>query len=129
MANILIVDDSGMMRRNLSLILKRAGHTIIAEAANGNQAYIEYDMNKPDLVTMDITMPVMDGLQAVKKIIGAYPDANIVMVTAIGERHHIIEAVKYGAKHYILKPFVPEKVIAVVNEVLERVSPRASGDS
>lgn len=128
MANILIVDDSGMMRRNLSLILKTAGHNIVAEAANGNQAYLEYDKNKPDLVTMDITMPGMDGLQAVQKIIDAFPDAVIIMVTAIGEKHHIIEAVKYGAKHYILKPFAPDKVIAVVNEVLERVAQKASSN-
>ncbi|HEX2953913.1 MAG TPA: response regulator [Bacillota bacterium] len=129
MARILIVDDSGMMRRNLSLILKRAGHTIVAEAANGTQAYVEYDLNKPDLVTMDITMPGMDGLQAVQKIIGSFPDAVIIMVSAIGEKHHIIEAVGYGAKHYILKPFSPEKVIAVVNEVLSKTVAKASGDN
>jgi two-component system chemotaxis response regulator CheY len=78
---------------------------------------------------MDITMPGMDGLQAVQKIIGSFPDAVIIMVSAIGEKHHIIEAVGYGAKHYILKPFSPEKVIAVVNEVLSKTVAKASGDN
>lgn len=118
MARILIVDDSKIVRRNLNTILSNAGHEIIAEAENGIQAYHEYGKHKPDLVTMDITMPLMDGVRAVKKIITADPDAKIIMVSAIDQKNMVMTAIKTGAKHYILKPFDPVKVIAAVNAVL-----------
>lgn len=118
MARILIVDDSKIVRRNLNTILSKAGHEIIAEAENGMQAYHEYIKYKPDLVTMDITMPLLDGVRAVKKIITADPDAKIIMVSAIDQKNMVISAIQMGAKHYILKPFDPVKVIAAVNAVL-----------
>ena len=122
MARILIVDDSSIVRRNLKTILTRAGHEIIAEAENGMQAYNEYAKNTPDLVTMDITMPLLDGVRAVKKIITADPDAKIIMVSAIDQKNMVIAAIQMGAKHYILKPFDPVKVIAAVNAVLDTKS-------
>ncbi len=118
MAKILIVDDSSIVRRNLKTILTRAGHEIIAEAENGMQAYNEYTKNKPDLVTMDITMPLLDGVRAVKKIMTTYPEARIIMVSAIDQKNMVLAAIQNGAKHYILKPFDPDKVIAAVNAVL-----------
>lgn len=118
MARILIVDDSKIVRRNLNTILSKAGHEIIAEAENGMQAYHEYIKYKPDLVTMDIAMPLLDGVRAVKKIITADPDAKIIMVSAIDQKNMVISAIQMGAKHYILKPFDPVKVIAAVNAVL-----------
>ncbi len=118
MAKILIVDDSSIVRRNLKTILTRAGPEIIAEAENGMQAYNEYTKNKPDLVTMDITMPLLDGVRAVKKIMTTYPEARIIMVSAIDQKNMVLAAIQNGAKHYILKPFDPDKVIAAVNAVL-----------
>lgn len=121
MARILVVDDSSIMRRNLSAILKKAGHAIVGEAANGEIACSEYAKCKPDLVTMDITMPVMDGIAAVKKIIHSHPEANIIMISALDQKFMVLSAIQNGAKHYIIKPFTPEKVIQVVNEVLKTV--------
>ncbi|MGE5390939.1 MAG: response regulator [Deltaproteobacteria bacterium] len=117
MSRILIVDDSTIARRNLKTILQKAGHTVVAEADNGMQAVREYSLHKPDLVTMDITMPVMDGVAAVRKITEEFPDANIIVISAIDQKPMIMKAVEAGAKHYILKPFQPEKVLAAVNLV------------
>lgn len=125
MANILLVDDSSMARRNLSLILKQAGHTVVAEATNGVQAYTEYEKLKPDLVTMDITMPIMSGIESTKKIIKAFPDAKIIIVSALNQRSSIFEAIQCGARHYILKPFSMEKVLEVINEVLKSCEDQA----
>ena len=119
MAKILIADDSIVMRRNLKTILTRAGHEVIAEVANGYQACVEYEKCKPDLVTMDITMPIMDGIEAVKKIIMDYPEAKMVMVSALDQKSMVFEALKNGAKHYVIKPITTDKVIGVINEVLE----------
>ena len=118
MANILVVDDSTMARRNLAVILKQAGHNIVAEAANGMQAYSAYEKHHPDLVTMDITMPVMNGIDSTKKILQTYPKALIIIVSALNQRASIFEAIQSGAKHYILKPFTYEKVVDVINQVL-----------
>lgn len=119
MAKILVVDDSSIMRRNLSAILTSAGHDVIAEASNGEQAVKEYKRAKPDLVTMDITMPELDGIAAVKKIISLDPDAKIVIISALEQKFMVLSAIQNGAKHYIIKPFIPDKVIAVVNAVLK----------
>lgn len=118
MSTVLIVDDSSMARRNLKNILISAGHTVLAEATNGVQAFVEYENHKPDFVTMDITMPILNGIDAAKKILNSYPDAKIIIVSALNQKLMILEALQNGAKHYIVKPFSYEKVIEVVNEVL-----------
>jgi len=123
MARILIVDDSLIMRRNLKTILSEAGHTIIAEASNGAQAYLEYKRHLPDLVTLDITMPFMNGVDALKKIIGEYPNAKIVIVSSSSNNKIILEAMQCGAENYVLKPFTVEKVIGVANQVLKISEP------
>lgn len=128
MANVLIVDDSSIARRNLRNILVSGGHTILAEASNGVQAFVEYENHKPDLVTMDITMPILDGIDGVKKILNSYPDAKIIMVSALNQKLMILEALQIGAKHYIVKPFSHEKVIEVVNEVMQSSNPSTKGD-
>ncbi len=119
MARILIVDDSLIMRRNLKTILTEAGHAIIAEASNGAQAYLEYKRHLPDLVTLDITMPFMNGVDALKKIIAEYPTAKIVIVSCTSNNKIILEAMQCGAENYVLKPFTVEKVIGVANQVLK----------
>ncbi|HPU41753.1 MAG TPA: response regulator [Acetivibrio clariflavus] len=118
MATVLIVDDSSMARRNLKNILIAEGHTIVAEATNGVQAFVEYEKHKPDLVTMDISMPILNGIDGTKKILLSYPDARIIMVSAINQKLMVLTALQNGAKHYIVKPFSPEKVTEVINEVL-----------
>ncbi len=119
MPNILIVDDSILMRRNLRILLQQAGHTVIAEAADGMQAFSEYEKHLPDLVTMDITMPLMNGIDSVKKIIAKYPQANIVMISALDQKNMVFEAIQSGAKHYILKPITIEKILSTINSVLQ----------
>lgn len=118
MARVLIVDDSAIMRRNLKAILVQAGHTVVGEAINGGQAHLMYRTYVPDLVTMDITMPNVNGIEAVKLIKKEFPDAKIVMVSALDQRGMVLEALKQGANHYIIKPITSEIVIDVVNKVL-----------
>ncbi len=120
MATILIVDDSILMRRNLKMMLTEAGHEVVGEASNGIEAYKEYVKTMPDIVTMDITMPVMSGIDAVKKIIASYPEANIVMISALDQRSMVFDAIQNGAKHYILKPITADKVLHTINEVLHQ---------
>ncbi|HYE84441.1 MAG TPA: response regulator [Clostridia bacterium] len=121
MAQILIVDDSIIMRRNLKTILTKAGHSVIAEAANGKEALVEFEKHMPDLVTMDITMPIMNGIEAVSRIISSFPEARIIMISALDQRNMVFEALESGAKHYIIKPITAENVLKVVNTVLEEV--------
>lgn len=118
---MLVVDDSAIMRRNLSAILEREGHIIVAEAADGEAAFNEYRKHKPDLVTMDITMPVLDGVGAVKKIINFDPEAQIIMISAMDQKYMVLRALQNGARHYVIKPFSSEKVLEVINEVLNRI--------
>lgn len=120
MANILIVDDSTVMRRSLSLILSKGGHKIVGQAINGDQAYSLYCQLRPDLVTMDITMPGMDGIESLQKILKVDPAANVIMISALDQKRMVLEALETGAKHYLVKPFTDEKVLATVKEVLSK---------
>ena len=119
MANILIVDDSRTSRRILRGILEEDGHTIIGEAKNGQEGYDLYKEFRPDLVTMDITMPILTGVEALKKIKEEYPDSKIIMVSAAGQQHNMIEAVQNGAAEFISKPFEIDAIKKVVRNVLE----------
>lgn len=118
MARVLVVDDSIVMRKNLITILTGDGHEVVGEASNGRQAVVQYEELKPDLVTMDISMPIMSGVEAVKKIISKYPDAKIIMISAVNQKKMVFNAINSGAKHYIIKPIVGKKVISVVKEVI-----------
>lgn len=116
---IMLVDDAQVIRLMLTRILKDAGYEIAGEAGNGAEAIVKYEEVKPDLVTMDITMPEMSGIDAVKGIIKQDPDAKIIMCSAMGQKSMVLEAIEAGAKNFIIKPFDPEKVIEVVRVVLE----------
>ncbi len=118
MARIMIVDDSTVMRLNLKRILTDVGHTIVGEAQNGKEACSLYEKLKPDLVTMDISMPVMTGVEATKAIVAKFPDANIIMISALNQKKMVYDALKNGARHYIIKPIDKDKVISVLSEVL-----------
>ncbi len=118
MAKILIVDDAAFMRMMLKNILGSNGHEVVGEAADGVQSVEKYEQLKPDLVTMDIVMPVMDGIEATREIMQSYPDAKIVMCTAVGQQAKVLEAMKAGAKGYIIKPFQAPKVVEEIGKVL-----------
>ncbi len=115
---ILITDDALFMRVTLKNILIQNGFDVCGEAQNGAEAIKLYQELKPDLVTMDITMPEMDGIQAPKEIKKVDPGANVVMCTAMGQKSMVVEAIQSGAKDFIVKPFQPERVIEAVNKLL-----------
>lgn len=118
MARILVCDDSVFMRMMLKKVLIENGHEIVDEAGDGRQAVQLYRQHKPDLVTMDITMPIMDGIQAVQLIRDEYPTARILMVTAIGQKAIITDAIKAGASGFIVKPFDPSEVKSIISNLL-----------
>ena len=118
MANILIVDDSRTSRRVLRDMLERHGHVIVDEATNGQEGFDGYGKLKPDIVTMDITMPVMDGIESLKLIRKAYPDSKVIMITAAGQNEKVKEALENGATEFITKPLDEDKVIAAIDKVM-----------
>ncbi len=124
MANILIVDDSKFMRKMLSDILTEEGHQIVGEAENAIEATELYKKLKPDLVTLDIIMPEVEGtdaLSALKAMIKVNPQAKIVMVSAMGQEAVMEECIQAGAKHFIVKPFQPPDIAEAVEAVLKSV--------
>lgn len=118
MARILIVDDAKFMRITLTNIVKKANHEIVGEAENGREAVRLYRELKPDLVTMDITMPEMSGLDAVKEIKRDFKDAKIIMCSAMGQQKMVVDAIEAGAKDFIVKPFDESQVIDSISRVL-----------
>ena len=120
MARILIVDDSATIRQMLRDILVRAGHEIVGEADTGVKGYLEYVRTKPDVVTMDLGMPTMNGLAAMSKILGPHPEARFVVISAMEERRVILEALQRGARGFLLKPFRDEQVLETIAAVLKQ---------
>lgn len=118
MANILIVDDSRTSRRMLRSLLEEMGHTVVGEGVNGEDGFIKYKEINPDLVTLDITMPKLDGIEALQLIRKYNPEAKAVMITAAGQRDKMIAAVKYGAAEFITKPYEKEEVEKVLSRIL-----------
>ena len=118
MAKILIVDDAAFMRMMIKDILTKNGYEVIAEAANGAQAVELYKTHQPDLVTMDITMPEMDGIEAVKQIKAINPAAKVVMCSAMGQQSMVMDAIKAGANDFIVKPFQADRVLEAVNKIV-----------
>lgn len=116
--NVLVVDDSNFIRLNIVNYLKNNNITVIGEASNGQEAIELYKELKPDIVTMDITMPDMDGVEAVKKIVEIDSNAKIIICSAVGQQVKVIEAIKAGAKSFILKPLNEEKMIIEINKVI-----------
>jgi two-component system, chemotaxis family, chemotaxis protein CheY len=121
MAKVMVVDDSIMIRKLLKTILEKEKHEVVAEAGNGEEAYFKYRVFKPDLVTMDVSMPEVNGIEGVKRIITEYPDALIVMVSAISQKDMILESLESGARHYIIKPITTEKVKVVLDDILNPI--------
>ncbi len=114
---VLIVDDALFMRNMLKDIITGAGHTVVGEAANGDEAIAKYTELKPDLVTMDIVMPQKSGIEALQEIRQQYPDAKIIMCSALGQDALVVEAVQSGAKDFIVKPFKEDRVLDVIRRV------------
>jgi two-component system chemotaxis response regulator CheY len=117
--SILIVDDAIFMRKMIGDILKKEGYEICGEAENGIEAIEKYKELKPDLVTMDIIMPDMSGIDAVQEIVKNDSKAKILMVSAMGQQSLVVEAIQKGAKDYVIKPFQPSRVIEAVERVLK----------
>ena len=116
MAKIL-VDDAAFMRMRCSKLLTESGYEVV-EAENGLDAIAKYKENKPDAVLLDITMPEMDGLTALKEIRKIDPEAKVAMVTAMGQQSMIMDAIKSGAKDFVVKPFQPDRVLAAVKKLV-----------
>ena len=117
MAKVLVVDDAAFMRVRAVKVLQEAGHDV-AEAENGRDAVKQYAAWRPDVVLMDITMPEMDGLSALKEIKQLDPSAKVSMVTAMGQQAIVMEALRAGARDFVLKPFQPDRVLASLRKLL-----------
>ena len=118
MAKVLIVDDAAFMRMMLKDIITDIGHEVIGEACNGFEAVELYKSLQPDVVTLDITMPEKDGITALSEIMAINPDAKCVMCSAMGQQSMVIQAIKAGAKDFIIKPFMPARI----KEALDKLS-------
>ena len=116
--NILICDDAAFMRMMIKDILSKNGYNVVGEAENEAKAVEKYAETKPDLVLMDITMPEMDGIQALKKIKESDPAANVVMCSAMGQQAMVIESIQSGAKDFIVKPFQADRVLEAVKKAV-----------
>ena len=115
---MLVCDDAIFMRTMISDILTQAGFEVVGEAESGTQAVERYHALKPDLVTMDIVMPDMGGIEAVREICKTDPDAKILMCSAMGQQALVVEAIQAGAKDFVVKPFQPSRVLEAVQRVL-----------
>ena len=117
--NVLIVDDLTFIKIVLRDIIEKAGFRVIGEASNGEQAIAMYQDTRPDVVLMDITMPGMDGLTALKKIREIDSAARVIICSALGQQQLIVQAIQLGAKDFIVKPFQPRRVIAALKKALD----------
>ncbi|HEX6434939.1 MAG TPA: response regulator [Gemmatimonadales bacterium] len=115
---VLVCDDAIFMRTMISDILSQAGFEVVGEAESGIQAVAKYRELKPDLVTMDIVMPDMGGIEAVREICKSDPEAKILMCSAMGQQALVVEAIQAGAKDFVVKPFQPSRVLEAVQRVL-----------
>ncbi len=120
MGTIMIVDDASFMRAVLKKIVLQAGFEVIAEASSGDDAIAKFEQTKPDLVLMDIIMPpgpkAKDGIEALKQIVASQPSAKVIMCSSMGQQSLIVEAIKSGAKDFVVKPFQPQKVIEAITK-------------
>ncbi|GMA49027.1 chemotaxis protein CheY [Alicyclobacillus contaminans] len=115
---VLVVDDAAFMRMMIKDILTKNGYEVVGEAADGAQAVEKYQELRPDLVTLDITMPEIDGIEALKRIRAVDPAARVIMCSAMGQQAMVIDAIQAGAKDFIVKPFQADRVIEAVKKVL-----------
>lgn len=118
MARVLIVDDAAFMRKLLTDALTSGGHEVVGEAGNGVEAVARWQELRPELTTLDITMPEKDGLAALAEIMAIDPSAKVIMCSALGQEGKVLEAVKLGAKDFVVKPFQPPRVLEAVEKAL-----------
>ncbi|MBE3593870.1 MAG: response regulator [Candidatus Carbobacillus altaicus] len=118
MKRVLVVDDAAFMRMMIKDILTKNGYAVVGEASDGAQAVEKYKELQPDLVTLDITMPEMDGIAALKQIRAMDPQAKVIMCSAMGQQAMVIEAIQAGAKDFIVKPFQADRVLEAVRKTL-----------
>lgn len=118
MARVLIVDDAAIMRMRLKDILEPE-HEVVAEAGDGEKALSAYAETKPDFITLDITMPKLNGIEALEKLIELYPDAKVIIVSAVGQKQLVFKALGLGAKDFIVKPFDPARVKQAIDRLFE----------
>ena len=117
MAKVLVTDDAAFMRMQLKDILTKLGHEVVGEAENGDVSVRKYEELRPDLVTMDITMPEMNGIEAVKAIKKNHPEALIIMCSAMGQQSMVLEAIQAGAKDFLVKPFTKERIEEALSKI------------
>ncbi|MEE9156091.1 MAG: response regulator [Gemmatimonadota bacterium] len=117
-STVLIVDDAIFMRTMIADIFKQAGFEVVGEASNGVEAVQKYKELQPDMVTMDIVMPDMGGIDAVREIVKDYPDAKILMCSAMGQQGLVVEAIQAGARDFVVKPFQASRVLEAVQRLL-----------
>jgi two-component system chemotaxis response regulator CheY len=118
MATVLVVDDALFMRKVISDAVVAGGHEVVGEATNGREAVDRFKELRPDVTTLDITMPEQDGLAALREIIALDPAARVVMCSALGQERKVLEAMKAGAKYFVVKPFEEARLIAAVNKAI-----------
>jgi two-component system chemotaxis response regulator CheY len=118
MARVLVTDDAAFMRMMIKNILVQNGHEVVGEAGNGKEAVEQYAALQPDICTMDITMPEMDGIAALKGILASDPSARVVMCSALGQEAKVIESIRSGAKDFIVKPFQQDRVLSAIEKAL-----------
>ena len=118
MARVLVVDDAAFMRKMVSDALTKGGHEVVGEAGNGVEAVSQYQALKPEVTTLDITMPEKDGLAALKEIIELDPGARVIMCSALGQESKVLESIKAGARDFVVKPFQADRVIDAVGKAL-----------
>ena len=118
MARVLVVDDAAFMRKMVGDGLAKGGHEVVGEAGNGVEAVARYQELRPEVTTLDITMPEKDGLAALKDIIALDPAARVVMCSALGQESKVLESIKLGAKDFVVKPFQPDRVLDAVAKAL-----------
>lgn len=116
---VLITDDTAFMRMTLKNVIQKNGFNVVGEAADGEEAVAKYAELRPDLVTMDITMPKMDGITAIKEIMKIDPNAKIIVCSAMGQKPMVIDALNAGAKDFLVKPFDAERVIEALNKAAD----------
>jgi two-component system chemotaxis response regulator CheY len=118
MARVLVVDDAAFMRKMVSDALVKGGHEVVGEAGNGNEAVERYQELRPEITTLDITMPEKDGLAALQEIMALDPGARVIMCSALGQESKVLESIKIGAKDFVVKPFQPDRVLGAVDKAL-----------
>jgi two-component system chemotaxis response regulator CheY len=118
MARVLVVDEATFMRKLVSDALSGGGHEIVGEAANGSEAVQRFQELRPDVMTLDITMPEKDGLAALREIIAVDPGAKVIMCSALGQESKVLESIKLGAKDFVVKPFQADRVLSAIEKAL-----------